>query len=71
MRYAVAVRLFEITGFSVERSDRAFVEAADEAGALAALEERLKSDDYEGMTERSQWKATAAARPFLYIHWWS
>lgn len=66
-----AVRVFEVTGFSVERSDRAFVEAIDDAAAFMALEEKLKADDYEGMTERSQWKATAAERPFLYIHWWS
>ena len=44
---------------------------SDEANAITALEEKLKADDYEGMTERSQWKATAADRPFLYVHWWS
>lgn len=67
----MAVRIFAVTGFSTERSDRAFVEADDEAAALDALERKLQADDYEGMTPRDQWRAVAAERPFLYVHWWS
>lgn len=65
------MEVFEITGFSTERSDRAIVEAADETSAINALQAKLEADEFEGMTERALWKATPVTRPLLYIDWWS
>lgn len=58
--------LFVITGFTYVPGDRAYIEAADEAAAVAALVALLDDDPQRPIY---QWVVTPAGRPFALVVW--